>query len=1424
MRDHHRTRLVSLHRSQGLDFLAGSDPGTLGGISVEEILANADSAKQLEINASAQKRQLLNRLTAQESEGEASLQVSAASDENSQSFFLDPAKIQAPGAPLDGSLRNGWYGTFATLSNLASSLLPSGTVPTAAELEQDAITNKNWFGVHLNRAVAGVTGIYRSVVGGFVHCGLDAPVTMLTLTIQELHEKLGHAGQAKIDSFLKTCNDLTITGPTKLGKCDICEKAKHVHFRPPSSTTKITHETPNILHFDTKFLNKASLQGATLCHDAVCNTTGMCKTFCVSSKGDFKVVLQSAIITMYSQYNRVCHGVYHDNAPELGGGITASEEVLQYLMDNNIKNTMSAPYAHEQMGYAERAHRTLDTMMRAVLEMAGMPDAFWALARCYSCEISNVMPNRRATEHWNSLGNEGECSAYGLLNGSGKVRAYWLQPFGCRCYVLPAGDQKLNALARRGVPGIFVGYATHMDSRGYVVYVPGEDKLVISSSVTFHPKEFPFKEGAVSWDPQTRQGEWVSGHKDQREILESLVQESNAYNDTSTSINRWTSDVDNPGLQDTPMRGWDNSKPASPTKSAAAKRKKPNDLSYRSLVSTKGLTQVIEPSAEEIRKMASDGARCTFQQNNPKSGQSYDRYEQYKSCTSVAEFIERGFKVADFKNDYGRGYVKCTFQPQDDEPEQSSDSESNSESDSDSEPEPEPEPEPDLSPRKRKQPSRKAKVSGLVEFCQFVNAFTWLHAATTVTSTNTTIHGMVVDSHSQFHNMVARSALASVMKDCNVESDYISGLVDPPDPFLCYVDLLRPYSEVGNATLEFARDTWNWDTASSISAMSMQKERTFDDIFVLYADGSEQSLTNMQDILTGVKTPWTIREACEESPQKAEWIKALKIEMQQLIDMGVYTLVDRSSVPKGQTIVTSKIAWRLKLDGDNNPIKYKARAVARGFTQRYGVNFKETFQPVARVESVRTFIAAAVASGWVIQQLDFDGAYLQGEADCPIYMSFPPELNKYGCGIPDGKVCLLRKSLYGLRQAGWIWWQTLTSVLEKHGFVPCDAEPCCFIRKHGNTEIRIILHVDDGLVVSNNQAECDAVFASIRKTLAHSFNTGPADWYLGMKIQQTIEHGILVAVTLSQKAYIEQICKRNGIALDKHSGGVRTPCTQTKMTIEDCPKVNSNARGKHASEHDKKVIAEQAKFRANVGALLFLCRCTMPMISFAVGRLGRFSSNSGESHWKEMKHLVRFIKSFRHMGIRYSRPNPGEPGYISSLVPKAILASYNSQKVPHFRCYTDSDFAGCPDSSRSTSGNVVVWMGAAISWASQLQACVTLSTAEAEMVALSKAAQEVIWLRRFVSELLGGEFTVPSTIDVDNNATLDLVDNRTHHSRTKHINLRRNFVRERKASGELDPRWIDTKSNLADGFTKAVTQATNDSHCFGITGMHPIYD
>ena len=173
--------------------------------------------------------------------------------------------------------------------------------------------------------------------------------------------------------------------------------------------------------------------------------------------------------------------------------------------------------------------------------------------------------------------------------------------------------------------------------------------------------------------------------------------------------------------------------------------------------------------------------------------------------------------------------------------------------------------------------------------------------------------------------------------------------------------------------------------------------------------------------------------------------------------------------------------------------------------------------------------------------------------------------------------------------------------------------------------------------------------------------------------------------------------------------------------------------------------------------------------------------------------------------------------------PVELIPGQPCPQVRFLDRHTDSDFAGCPDTLRSTSGGVVSWMGAAICWNSSLQACVTLSTAESEMVALSKGAQEVIWLRRFIGELMGGKITVPTKIYCDNQATLQLIDNRVHHSRTKHNALRQNFVREHKDSNELDPQYIATTLNISDMFTKPVNKSTMDSHIPLLTGMKPIY-
>ena len=291
---------------------------------------------------------------------------------------------------------------------------------------------------------------------------------------------------------------------------------------------------------------------------------------------------------------------------------------------------------------------------------------------------------------------------------------------------------------------------------------------------------------------------------------------------------------------------------------------------------------------------------------------------------------------------------------------------------------------------------------------------------------------------------------------------------------------------------------------------------------------------------------------------------------------------------------------------------------------------------------------------------------------------------------------------------------------------------------------------------------------------------------------------------------MKQACKANGVDINGKSS-VHTPCTEIKLRKSDAPKIVTND-----------IAKQQEKYRSNVGIFLFLARCTLPAIAYAVGRLARFGSNSGPPHWKEMQHLVKYVKSVRNSGLKYTRPDPKDPLFINAATPTAIMSEWNRNK-PHFRCYTDSDFAGCPDTNRSTSGNCIRWMGAAISWSSTLQACVTLSTAEAEMVALTKGAQDVIWLRRFISELCGSDIKVPSPIYCDNRATLALLENRQFHSRTKHIALRENFVRERTDTLELSPIFVPTLSNAADIFTKPCNQTVMDRHWHFLTGMSPTY-
>ena len=175
-----------------------------------------------------------------------------------------------------------------------------------------------------------------------------------------------------------------------------------------------------------------------------------------------------------------------------------------------------------------------------------------------------------------------------------------------------------------------------------------------------------------------------------------------------------------------------------------------------------------------------------------------------------------------------------------------------------------------------------------------------------------------------------------------------------------------------------------------------------------------------------------------------------------------------------------------------------------------------------------------------------------------------------GCGIPPNKVARLVKSIYGLHQSGKIWWDTLSKVLRNVGFVHTDAEPCLWIYRHSGVEIYLLMHVDDGLVITNNGAKCKEILSKVSEKHLLTVNPEPADWYVGIMLDQKIDsRGILNSCTLSQPAYVKQLCKQHGIDPESSTGTVGTPCTQNKMSIDDAPKIIT----RDVSEQQKKFIS-----------------------------------------------------------------------------------------------------------------------------------------------------------------------------------------------------------------------------------------------------------
>ncbi|KAK6123908.1 hypothetical protein DH2020_042351 [Rehmannia glutinosa] len=223
---------------------------------------------------------------------------------------------------------------------------------------------------------------------------------------------------------------------------------------------------------------------------------------------------------------------------------------------------------------------------------------------------------------------------------------------------------------------------------------------------------------------------------------------------------------------------------------------------------------------------------------------------------------------------------------------------------------------------------------------------------------------------------------------------------------------------------------------------------------------------------------------------------------------------------------------------------------------------------------------------------------------------------------------------------------------------------------------------------------------------------------------------------------------------------------------------------------------QKIPYASAVGSLMYAQVCTRPDIAFVVGMLGRYLSNPGMDHWKAAKRVMRYLQRTKDYMLTYRKSDQLE-----------IIG------------YSDSDFAGCQDSRRSTSGYIFLLAGGAISWRSAKQTLVASSTMAAEFVACYEASNHGIWLRNFVTGLrIIGNINVP--IFCDNISAINIAQNPVHHNRTKHIEIRHHFLRDCVSKRKIEISFVPSQDQLADIFTKPLSSETFSSIRVRLGIMH----
>ena len=551
--------------------------------------------------------------------------------------------------------------------------------------------------------------------------------------------------------------------------------------------------------------------------------------------------------------------------------------------------------------------------------------------------------------------------------------------------------------------------------------------------------------------------------------------------------------------------------------------------------------------------------------------------------------------------------------------------------------------------------------------------------------------------------------------------------------------------------------------------------------------------------------PNTYKQAMK-LPDRKSWQEAIETELKMVNDFGVFS--EPMLLPDGARVLNQRWVFKRKRDEHGNVIRYKARLTPQGCYQTFGIDFIDTYAPVARMTTVRYVLALSVLLSLRVSTVDFQNAFLNAPLSEDIYVNAPPGSEP----LPEGYVYKLQRSLYGLKQSPREWNQMLHKfMIEECKFKNLRTENCLYLKvdeKNGSYCL-ICLYVDDLIVSYTMKSLFDSFLAKLQTKfkITYSEQLGKT---LGFQFDRTADGGIF----MHQYKYILDTLKRFGMS---ECRPVSTPADhRIRLCKSGSQRIERQHNIKGGLDTDatdvNPTIRPNASYREVIGCLLWLSMGTRPDITYAVSQCARYSSDPKPEHWTAVMRVLRYLKGTADYGLNYHKHVSNYLDIVSDS-PSVKMSNlkqpfaYSSHYFPgsanvNLVGYSDADFANNVDDRRSITGYVFLLAGAPLSWNTMTQHSTALSTMESEYYAVCKTTQEALYIRMLCEET-GISVDKPLVIKEDNKSCICFSKDPGSHKRTKHIDYRHFFVRDQVKDGEVLLDYVESEFQLADLFTKA---------------------